>query len=778
MCHQIIWPDGGLEMSEPAVKPGESQQVEEKEELEFVGKSLTRREGVPKVKGEAEYVDDIQPEDCLYGRTIRSPEPRGKIQNIEFKEGIPWDEFVIAYPKDIPGENICAMIKNEIPFLAEDEVKYPGEPIALIAHEDERLVDKAIEHVEVEIETDGYPAFFTIDEARDADFSQYGEDNVLSAYDITDGDVESGFETADFVVENTYRTQAQEHLYIEPNGVIATYDESGKITIKGSLQCPYYIHGAMVNMFDVDEDSVRVVQTTTGGAFGGKEDYPSLLAGHAALLSMKAGGRTVKMVYNREEDMLATTKRHPSLTTAKAGFTEEGELVALDVDFALNGGAYPTLTSTVLSRGILHSFGPYRCPNADLRAKAYMTNSTPFAAFRGFGAPQSIFAIELLMDEAAHELGLDPAELRRRNFLQKGDSMPTGQVIKEDIDLEALMDRALEKIDYKEKKKEFKRFNRENEYRKKGISLSTFFHGSGFTGKGEEELASRAAVRVTEEHPLEILVANVEYGQGIHTGFTQIASETCKLPPHCVELLEQDTDKVPDSGPTVASRSTMIVGRLVQDACQEIVAELQAKAGLPEDFSGEDFQEAADRYLQNYGELRKEVQHEDPPEARWDEETYTGSAYSGYAWSCDVAEVEVDLVDYRTRVTDFVSTVEAGRLINPEMAEAQIEGGVVQAIGYSLFENVIMEEGAMKNNQYADYIIPTTADVPEVDVEFLEFPYDNYGPYFAKGIGELPFDGPAPAIAGAVADALDGLFVTKVPLLPETLLDALEAGEE
>ena len=757
--------------------------VDVEKDFRAVGRNLPRQEAERKIKGEAKYVDDIPMEDCLYGRTVRSPEPRGKIKDIKFESGVPWEEFVIVLPEDIPGENIVHLIHNEMPFLAEDEVKYKGEPVALIAHEDEIMVEKALKHVEVKIEKE--EAMFTIEEALRKDNIQYqgglktDEPNVFAAYEIDDGDMSIGWKNADVIVEETYETAAQEHLYIETNGLIAQADPEGQIFVEGSMQCPYYIQEAMIHLFDSEPEDVQILQHETGGAFGGKEDFPSLLAGHVALLSWHADGKPVKMIYDREEDMLASTKRHPSQTEIKAGFKEDGKLVALDIDFVLNGGAYPTLSSTVLSRGVLHSFGPYKIEAADIDARAVMTNSIPYAAFRGFGTPQSIFAMETHMNKAASVLGLEPDEIRRRNFLEKGDYMPTGQEIKENIDLEYLMDRALEKANYEEKKEEIQEFNASSTTKKRGINLSTFFHGAGFTGSGEEELASIAAVRLTEDAGVEILGSSVDFGQGIHTGFIQIAAETCSIPADWVEVHQPDTAEVPDSGPTVASRSTMIVGKLIQSACEKLVERLQERAGLEENFGAKDFRDAARRYLAEYGELKTEVQYEEPEDIKWDEEEYRGEAYSGYAWSCDVAEVEVDMIDYRAEVKDMVSVVECGQVINPELAAAQIEGGIGQAIGYALYEYPIMDEdGSMKNNQYSNYIIPTAADVPDINVEFVEFPHHNYGPYSAKGIGELPMDGPAPAIASAVAEALDDNFIPKIPLLPEVIMEAAEMEVE
>jgi CO/xanthine dehydrogenase Mo-binding subunit len=545
----------------------------------------------------------------------------------------------------------------------------------------------------------------------------------------------------------------------------ATVVPGEQVTVWGSMQCPYYVQKALAPLFALNPDRVRIIQTETGGGFGGKEEYPNMIAGYAAMLSWKAGGVPVKMVYDRREDMLATTKRHPSKTRIKAGFKRDGTLVALDIDILLDGGAYPTLSSVVLSRATLHAWGPYKCDCTRVRGRVVMTNSVPHGAFRGFGAPQSIYAIEMHMSRAAQELGLDPAEIRRRNLLHKGDRMPTGQVIKEDIDLEMLMDRALEKSRYSAKRRDFEEFNRQGTGRRKGIGLSVFFHGSGFTGSGEVRLASQLSMRVTPDGGVEVLSANVEYGQGTNTVLTQIAAETCKIPTDRVVIHPRDTAVVPNSGPTVASRTTMIVGRLVERAALE----LRARLNEPKDF-----QAAAREHYQRHGGLQVTVRHEPPADVRWDDEKYQGEAYAAFAWSCDVAEVEIDPLEYAARVTDFVSVVECGRVINPALAAAQIEGGVAQGIGFAVYENVVLERGVMKNNQFTNYIIPTTADTPDIQVGFVEFPYANPGPYQAKGIGEMPIDGPAPAIASAVAHALGGRFINELPLTPERIMSEAE----
>lgn len=571
---------------------------------------------------------------------------------------------------------------------------------------------------------------------------------------------------SDFILEGTYQTGAQEHLYIEPQAMIATTTPGKQVTVMGSMQCPYYVQKALAPLFALDPEDIRIVQTETGGGFGGKEEYPNMIAGHAALLSWKAGGRPVKMIYSRHEDMWATTKRHPSKTRIKAGFKRDGTLIALDIDLTLDGGAYPTLSYVVLSRATLHSWGPYKCDHTRVRSRVVMTNSVPYGAFRGFGAPQAIYAIEMHLNRVAHELGIDPSDLRRKNFLHQGDRLPTGQVVKEQIDLELLMDRALELSEYRHKRRAFELCNKESNARRKGIGLAVFFHGSGFTGSGEVRLASEVAMALTASGGVEVFAANVEYGQGTNTVLTQIAAETCRIPADLVDIHQPDTAAVPNSGPTVASRTTMIVGKLVEQAAQEIRKRLKEP---------EDFRKAALTFLSEHGELKVAVRYKAPSDIQWDDQTYRGEAYSGYAWSCDVAEVEVDPVEYMARATKITSVVECGRVINPALAAGQIEGGIAQGVGFALYEDVVLDRGVMKNTQFTNYIIPTSADTPEIRVEFIEFPHSNPGPYQAKGIGEMPIDGPAPAIASAVAQALGGRFINEVPLLPEKLMRIVES---
>jgi CO/xanthine dehydrogenase Mo-binding subunit len=736
----------------------------------LVGVPVPRKEGQDKVTGRARYVDDLRFEGMIYGATVRSPVPRGRIKAVRFGEGISWHEFTIVRASDIPGANCIALILDDQPCLADSVVNHPEEPVVLLAHSDRYLLEEARHAVEIEIEP--LPAVFGIDASLRGDVVVWGKDNIFKEYRVEKGNVDSVWARADCLVEGEYDTGAQEQLYIETNGMIAMASPQHGVTVWGSMQCPYYVHKALKTVFGLSDEKVRVIQTETGGGFGGKEEYPSMIAAHAALLAWKSG-KPVKVVYDRAEDMAATTKRHPSHTRHRTAVSKDGKLLAMEVDFAIDGGAYSTLSSVVLSRGTIHAAGPYYCPNVRITSRAMATNTPPHGAFRGFGAPQSVFALERHFDRVAAALGLTPDEFRRRNFIRPGETTATGQMIRDDIDMTALLDRALCESDYHAKRERFARLNPGSSI-KRGVGLASFFHGAGFTGSGERYLASVVGVEATSDGRVRILTSSAEMGQGTNTILAQIAAQALEILYEQVDIVQPDTGVVPNSGPTVASRTCMVVGKLVESACLGLKQTLSSAAFLKGGYSSGEFARACSAYIAQHGPLRSYSQYEPPPGIYWDDDKYQGDAYGAFAWAVYVAEVSVDMLTYEARVEDFVAVQEVGRVIHPVLATGQIEGGVAQGIGYALYEGVAWENGRMANGQMTNYIIPTSMDIPPIRVIFEERPY-AYGPMGAKGIGELPIDGPAPAILNAIENAT-GVSLVSIPSTPEALMTALEGG--
>src|SRR5580704_18125299 len=645
----------------------------------IIGKSVARKEGRDKVTGRSQYVDDMVLPNMLFGATVRSQIPRGRIRKITFGPGVAWDEFVLVSAKDIPGKNCISLIGDDQPCLVDELVNHPEEPILLLAHPDRHLLPKAVEAVRIEY--DPLPAIFTMEESERRSEIIWGEDNVFKTYLIEKGDVEGIWEKADYIVEGEYATGAQEQLYIENNGMIAVFGAEQGITVWGSLQCPYYIHKALMALCDMPAEQIRVVQMETGGAFGGKEEYPSMIAAHAALLAMKCG-KPVKIIYDRMEDMAATTKRHPSRTRLRTAVSKDGKILGGEIDFTIDGGAYLTLSPVVLSRGAIHAGGPYYWPSVRIRAKAVATNAPPHGAFRGFGAPQSLFAMERHMDRIGQAVGLSPVEIRRRNFLQPGQTTTTEQVVREPIDLGKLLDRALEVSDYESKKRRFTSDNRVGASRK-GMGIAAFLHGAGFTGSGERYLNSVVGVEGCADGSVRVLVSSTEFGQGTNTVLSQIAAEALHLPYENVSMAQPDTSHVPNSGPTVASRTVMVVGQLVRSAALGIKQTLISSGLLRENYSADEFVAACRRYVAAHGQFRCWSRYEAPSDIFWDDEKYRGEAYAAFAWAVYVAEVTVDLTTYSVTVDDFVALQEVGKVLHPLLARGQIIGGIAQAIGFS-----------------------------------------------------------------------------------------------
>ena len=738
----------------------------------IVGRSVPRKEGHDKVTGRALYVDDWTLPNMLYGATVRSTIPRGKIKNIIFGCGIDWQQFVIVSAQDIPGKNCVALIGEDQPCLADGVVNHPEEPILLLAHPDRHLLPKAVAAISIEYEPS--PAIFSIEESERLSEIIWGAENVFKTCLIEKGDVDRVWEMADHIIEGEYRTGAQEQLYIENNGMIAEFDPRHGVTVWGSLQCPYYVHKSLMKLFNLPEDRVRVVQMETGGAFGGKEDYPSMIAGHAALLAVKSG-RPVKIIYDRMEDMTATTKRHPSRTHHRTAVTRDGRILGGEIQFTIDGGAYQTLSPVVLSRGAIHAGGPYYWPAVRIQAKAVATNVPPHGAFRGFGAPQSIFAMERHMDEIARVLQISPIEIRRRNLLKPGQTTTTGQIVSEETNLDKLLNRALELADYDSKRSRFESENPRNS-KKKGIGIAAFLHGAGFTGSGERYLSSLVGVESLSDGKLRVLVSSTEFGQGTNTVLCQIVAETLGLAFEDVSIAQPDTNHVPNSGPTVASRTAMVIGRLVQSAAIGIRGTLTSGGFLQEHYSREEFRAACRAYVEKHGPFRSLARYEQPANVVWDEEKYSGAAYAAFAWAVYIAEVTVDLATYSVSVDDFVALQEIGKVLHPVLATGQITGGVAQGIGFALFEKVVWDRGRMQNGQMTNYIIPTSADLPPIRVYFEEWG-NAHGAFGAKGIGELPMDGPAPAVVNAITDAV-GVALNSIPATPEDIFDALSLNNE
>ncbi|HKO34488.1 MAG TPA: xanthine dehydrogenase family protein molybdopterin-binding subunit [Candidatus Limnocylindria bacterium] len=719
------------------------------------GGAPLRREGPEKLTGLAKYADDLVFPGAWYGATIRSTEPHARLLGIELDDGFDWDRVVVVTAEDIPGENIVSLIDDDQPVLVPvgGEIRHQAEPVVLVAAQDRSTVREARRHVSLRTERLS-PVFDPLQSERQ--FAQYT---------VERGDAAAAMAQAHLVIEGTYRVGHQEQLYIENQAMIAVPREDGGITVHGSLQCPYYIHKAMKRALKMGDELAVVIQAETGGGFGGKEEYPSMIALHAALLALKCH-KPVRMIYDRHEDISATTKRHPAVVRYRSGVTSDGELVAQEIEVIMDGGAYCTLTPVVLSRGTLHAGGPYRCENVRITGRAMATNTPPNGAFRGFGAPQTEFAAEMQVNRIAEALGESPLELRRRWVYVEGDITPTEQVLRESVGGQAVLEAAAETSAFethRERTREAREMRGGGARRASGVGLALAWHGAGFTGSGEVHLASVASVELTDDHRIRILTASTEMGQGTKTIFPQLVADTLGVEYEAVEIAPQDTSIVPDSGPTVASRTAMVVGGLLIRASERLRAQVEEETG----------RSFADGYRQARPR-RVDEQFTPYPGVAFDDKTYTGDAYPAFGWAAAVARVEVDLDTAEVTVREYVAADDIGRVIHPVLAEGQVEGGSLQAIGYATIEEMKLVDGRYLNDRLATYLIPTALDAPHIRSILVEKPYSG-APHGAKGVGELPMDVGAPAVVAAIHDAT-GIWIHDLPATPERILAAMTDG--
>ncbi len=706
-----------------------------------IGKPLRRVDAVAKAAGTLKYIADYHFEGMLYAKMVRSTVPRGKIITISLPE-LPSGYHFISY-KDIPegGKNRLAMIKTDYKCFAEDEVRYIGETIGLLVGPDRGKLEELVHKVDITYETHDYAV--TIEEGLACKGGPFvGEDNLFCDFTIDKGDVEEAFAKAHQIIEDEINTGWQEHVHLETNGAVALC-EGERYVLYVSAQCPFYVRKSIAGLINKPYEDIIVRQTATGGAFGGKEHFPDVLAGPLLVATYKLR-KPIQLIFDRFEDSAYSVKRHPSRTRFKTALDKEGNIVAMDVDVVYNAGGYESCSYVVLQRGVFHATGVYNIPNSRVRGRAVATNTFPSDAFRGFGAPQTLFAVETHLNHIADMLQIDPLELKKRHFLKKGDLTVTNGHIYEKVVLPEMLQQVLEQSNYLEKVKEYKKGSL------KGIGISFYNHGGAFTGNGEQMII-KAKVRLKKHknNTVDILIGSTEMGQGLQTALIKIVADTLEIDPKYVRYPNPDTALVSDSGPTVASRSTMIVGKILERAAQTLKERW-------------DEQE----------ELIVEEQYEHPEGFPWDQNSFQGDAYIGYGWGACVVEVEVDPLTHEVNTKGIWSSHDIGVAIDELVVQGQINGGIIQSLGYAAMEKLdFSTKTGFKQVGLSDYIIPTSMDFPSQGCTLVENPYE-FGPSGAKGMGELVFNGASAAFVDAVSRAVDK-NISEIPIPPETLTEIM-----
>ncbi|WP_315068707.1 xanthine dehydrogenase family protein molybdopterin-binding subunit [uncultured Clostridium sp.] len=702
--------------------------------MDDIRKSVIKADHKIKVDGSAKYIADIKFKDSLYAKTLRSEKAKAVIKNIiipELKDG-----YYIVEAKDVPGVNKVKIIQNDMPVFSDKEVNYIGEPILLVVGPELEEIINVLKAIKVEYEE--VTPVFDMKNSKD----------IIDKYEYEKGDIEEAIKKSPKIIEEEFYTGYQEQAYLETQGLIGTY-EDGKISVYGTMQCPYYVKGAVVQALGCEEDKARIVQTTTGGGFGGKEDYPSLLGAQVAVAAYKIK-KPVRLILDRIEDMSFTTKRHPALLTYKTVLDKDNEIIGMDVEIILNGGAYATVSGVVLQRALLAAIGVYKIPNVRVNGRVVRTNTVPTGAFRGFGGPQSIFGIETHMAHIAKEIGCTPLELKHKYFVKTGDDTRTGGKFTYDVKLEEMLQKAERLSGFSQK---YEKYSKEQGIMRKGIGMSVFLHGCGFTGSGERDfIKAKVKLLKHKNDDVEILVANTDMGQGLQTTFKKIVAKVLNLDYQKIIYENPDTDRVPDSGPTVASRSIMVVGKLLERAAIRL----------------------KESWIRGEEQLIEE-NYKHPDLIPWNITKFNGDAYPSYSWGINVVEVEVNTITAVTDVIGIYTVFDVGIPIDETIMEGQIQGGVIQGLGYGSCENMECDEtGKIKQHSITDYIIPTAKDVVNVKNELVDNPCD-LGPFGAKGAGELTLVGTAPAYANAIENAL-GVKVNRLPVTPEWIMEAITNG--
>lgn len=735
-------------------------------DLKQVNKSKKRVDAKAKVTGKAKFGADLKFANMLYGKVVRTKYPYAKIKNVDISKAkkYPGVEAVMT-AKDIPNNTFGVIIQNQR-VLAEDEAIYIGDGIVMLAAESKEAAEEAAKLVEIEYEE--LKGIHNPLESRkpDAQLVMEGTDsNQVVHHPLRKGDVESGFAEADLILEREYSTQYIEHAYLEPEAVTVVPNERQTlVSVYGSVQNPYATRDAVARVLETDLSQVRIIQDNMGGSFGGKDENISSMAARAAVMAL-ATDRPVQMVNSREESIIESYKRHPYNLKYKIGAKEDGRLTAMEIEAVADSGAYACQTPFVTWRSVVQATGPYEVPNVKTDTYGFYTHNPYTGAMRGYGSPPTCFAQESLMDELAAELGMKPDELREKNMYRQNSHTASGQKLdNHTVSLQEVLDKAKKSINFDEK---YEKYSKEQSGEKKrGIGLAISYRGVSL---GAEAIDTTGGIVAVQKDGSIILYCGLaENGQGLRTVFSQVVGEELGVNLDRITYMEADTSVAPESGSTVASRSTFMGGNALKKAARNVKDTMIEFAKEEYGVEGniifkdnalytekgkkvEDFAKVASDafhsgvFLSSYGWYKA-------PKISWDEETGQGRPYFTYVYGCQIAEVEVDTGTGQVKVLNMAAAHDVGKAINPANVRGQIYGGVVMAVGQALMEDLGFSDGFINHTNFDEYLIPTVKDIPDIDAIIVENP-DPAGPYGAKSIGEPTVELGGAAINNAIAVA-------------------------
>jgi CO/xanthine dehydrogenase Mo-binding subunit len=749
--------------------------------LKIIGKSERRVDAWGKVTGRAKFAEDYTVGHQLWGKVLRPKHPHAKILSIDFSRAVSLPGVAaVLTAKDIPGSKVFGIVQKNQQILAEDRVRYLGDGVALVAAASEEIAEQAIALITVEYEP--LPVVSDPEEAMKPGAPiLHDEKNEFVHHKVRKGDIAKGFAEADFIIERKFKTQFIEHSYIEPECVLAEPAEQGGVKITGSVQNLFSSRRSVADSLAISLNRVQIIQATLGGSFGGKDEVMTSMCCRAALLAVKTR-KPVKMVNTREESMLESYKRHPYAMEYKWGARKDGTITAMEIRCVADGGAYSSMSPFVTWRSVVQATGPYYCENVKTDVYAAYTNNNYTGAMRGFGSPQVNFAIESMMDELAEHVGMSPLEIRLKNGFESGAVTATGQKLTHTVSLKQVLTEAAQAIDFDKKWRKYRGVN--NGEKKRGVGLACSYRGVSLGAEGAD--AAETIVSVQTDGSVIISSGVTDMGQGAQTQMSQIVAEVLGISMDRIQFLNTNTSRVADSGPTVASRGTIMGGSAAKNAAEKVRATLLEVGAEISGVAVNDL-DLSDNYLINKNTVERLASfseltnasfnkgqpmiglgwHKSPPTS-WHEEEGKGEAYFTFVYGANAAEVEVDTGTGKVDVVDFVSVHDVGKAINRGMVVGQMCGGVAMGLGYGLLEDFEIEDAIPKQLNFDEYLIPTSMDVPRIKTIIVENE-DPTGPFGAKSVGEPTNELAAPALVNAIFNAT-GKRIYEIPANLERVL--------